>query len=109
MNEKKRKVLVIDDDVNLAAIMKIKIPKDLFDMTFVTTGDEGIEQIVKEEYDLIVLDLNLEHESGIDVLKDIRKKYNQFALPVLMVTASENPKDVLEALAAGANDYISKS
>ena len=107
--EEKRKILVIDDDVNLAAIMKIKMPKDTFDMTFATTGQEGLEHLKNQEFDLIVLDLNLEFESGINVLKEVRLKFNQFELPVLMVTASENPKDVLEALASGANDYISKS
>ena len=62
----------------------------------------------RQSFDVVLLDVMMPDLSGLDVLKVIREKYSTIALPVIMVTAKSEGIDVAEALAAGANDYVTK-
>lgn len=103
------KILIIDDDSCVASLMEAKLTSGGFAVSHALTGEAGMAVLRDNKFDLVLLDLNLPGASGIGVLKYIRQGSNQFELPVLMVTASEDPKDLQDALSAGANDYIPKS
>lgn len=71
-------------------------------------GIEALEILNEREYDLVFLDIMMPKMSGYEVCKKIREKYNLFELPVLMLTAKNQPKDLVAGFEAGANDYVNK-
>ena len=71
-------------------------------------GRQALAIVDAQPVDLVLLDVMMPDVSGIDVLKDLRAKHSRSELPVIMVTAKDQTHDVVEALNAGANDYIVK-
>ena len=69
------------------------------------TGDEGLQKALKEEFDLIVLDLMLPGLDGFEVCKKIREEKN---IPILMVSAKKDDIDKIRGLGLGADDYMTK-
>jgi CheY-like chemotaxis protein len=102
--DKKLSILVVEDNS-----MFIKIAEDMLsdhNVICVATGHEGIEQYIKNEPNITMLDIALPDMSGHDVLKEI-KKLNENAY-VIMLTASRLREDVLKSIDEGAEGYIMK-
>lgn len=101
------KILIIEDDPNineaLSLILKISLPEAR--MTFSCFGEEGIEMLLSDEPDIVVLDLGLPDISGFDVLKRIR---SFSSIPVLVLTARTEKADMEKAFELGANYYMTK-
>src|SRR4051812_46076861 len=74
----------------------------------VADGYRAIDAVAANRYDLVLLDLEMPRMSGFDVLKQIRETRGPMELPVIIVTARQARKDVVEALELGANDYVTK-
>lgn len=102
------KLLIVDDDkLNGAQLVK-RLKKRDFECTYVESGEDCLDLIKNENFDCVLLDIMMPGISGIDVLKKIRKKTNNFELPIIMVTAKDQTEDIVEALHFKANDYIRK-
>lgn len=102
------KLLIVDDD-KLNGIQLVKrLEKRNFECTYVESGEECLKLIKSEKFDCVLLDIMMPNISGLDVLKKIRKKINNFELPIIMVTAKDQTEDIVEALHLKANDYIRK-
>ena len=80
----KTKVLLVDDDVELAGMFRIYLEREGFEVKAVHDGESGITEALQGHYDIAVLDVMMPGKSGIDVLVQIRA---QGAMPVLMLTA----------------------
>lgn len=102
------KILSIDDDKILSSATAKLLEKKGHSIDLVHSGEEGKNQALVEDYDLILLDIEMPEVSGVDVLRHIREFKNKAELPVIMVTAIEGWETVVEALEIGANDYIEK-
>lgn len=105
-----KRVLVVDDSRVMRNIVKntfetLKIPCHYFEAE---NGQEAFEIIERESIDLVLLDWNMPRLSGYDFLKKVRliEKYRK--LPVIMVTSESARYNVIDALKAGATDYIVK-
>lgn len=72
------------------------------------SGDEALRMVEAEEIDLVLLDVMMPGLSGTEVLQRLRTRYEPTRLPIIMATAKDRPEDIVEALALGANDYVSK-
>jgi diguanylate cyclase (GGDEF)-like protein len=72
------------------------------------SGFAALDLIAQQEFDLVLLDIMMPGQSGIEVLKQIRTSHSPDTLPVIMITAKAGNTDVVEALELGANDYITK-
>lgn len=72
------------------------------------SGEEALGLVESDRIDLVVLDVMMPGLSGTEVLERLRRRYEPTRLPVIMATAKDRPEDIVEALALGANDYISK-
>lgn len=101
------KILIVDDDPVNGEILKKRLEKKGYLCDYVDSGEKCLEKI-DSTISLILLDIMMPGISGIDVLKEIRKKYNNIELPVMMVTAKEESEGIVEALRFGANDYLTK-
>ncbi len=99
------KILVIEDDPNLAKIIISYLERDGFVVCSSLRGDTGLDMVFVEKPDLVLLDLNLPGMDGMDVAAEIRRETET---PIIMVTARVEETDRLEGFSSGADDYISK-
>jgi two-component system, sensor histidine kinase ChiS len=104
------KVLIVDDEpVNRVDLNNRFSREGNFVIFNASDGVEAIEMIEKEEnIDLVLMDVMMPRMSGIEACRKIRKKYSHYELPILMLTAKNQPKDMIEGFSAGANDYLTK-
>ncbi|WP_088069340.1 response regulator transcription factor [Gottfriedia luciferensis] len=101
-----KKILIIEDEVNIARVLKLEIEYEGYDVLVEHNGKAGLEAALNNEIDLILLDVMLPGLSGIEVLRRIRKSNNY--LPVILLTARDATSDKIMGLDYGANDYITK-
>jgi len=100
-----RRILVIDDDVELCQLVNRFLMQEGFEMDAVNTGAAGAERALSKSYALVVLDVMMPEVNGFDVLRRIRA---QSHIPVLMLTAKGDALDRVLGLEMGADDYLAK-
>ncbi len=100
-----KKILVIDDSPTLRKVMRYMLLKRGYDVVVSPDGKNGLLELEKDTFDLIILDMNMPVMSGIEVIKKLKQKEN-FTTPVLILSASVESKD--EGLALGASYYLTK-
>jgi two-component system cell cycle response regulator len=101
-------VLVVDDDKNLLDLMTLKLQQKNIRVVGVTDSGAAIAMMTRQLPDLIVLDINMPGLNGHDILRRLKQDPEFVAIPVLMLTAQAQEKDVVSALHSGAMDYIVK-
>ncbi|ELT3015140.1 response regulator transcription factor [Listeria monocytogenes] len=100
-----KKILVVDDEKPIADIVKFNLNKEGFDVYCAYDGDEALELVEEVQPDLILLDIMLPGRDGIEVCREVRKKYD---MPIIMVTAKDSEIDKVIGLELGADDYVTK-
>ena len=98
-------VLLVEDEENLASLVRAYLEKEGYRVIAVTSGGEALQAVEAEPVRLVVLDLNLPDMDGLDVCRQIRTRSS---VPVVMLTARDEEPDRLAGLATGADDYIGK-
>jgi two-component system OmpR family response regulator/two-component system response regulator CpxR len=101
----KTKVLLVDDDIELAGMLQVYLEREGFEVKAVHDGESGITEALHGQHDIAVLDVMMPGKSGIDVLVQIRA---HGAMPVLMLTARGDDADRIVGLELGADDYVPK-
>jgi DNA-binding response OmpR family regulator len=99
------RVLVIDDDTELCALMTEFLSSHGYQVSSASDGVEGLETALSERPDVVILDVMMPRLDGFDVLRRLRK---QAHLPVLMLSARTAPEDRIQGLNCGADDYLLK-
>ena len=99
------KILIIEDEVAIADLEKDYLELSGFEVKICNTGDEGLQTALREEFDLIVLDLMLPGLDGFEVCKKVREEKN---IPIIMVSAKKEDIDKIRGLGMGADDYMTK-
>lgn len=100
------RLLVVEDEKDLCDTIAKVLYDSGYEVDTCYDGEEALDYILTEEYDLIVLDLNLPGMDGMDILKDLRQKNEE--TKVLILSARSQIADKVEGLDAGANDYMEK-
>ncbi|MUM76772.1 response regulator [Pseudodesulfovibrio sp. F-1] len=100
-----KKVLLIDDDIELAEMLSAYLAGEGFTVDAALDGDSGLRQAMAEPYCLILLDIMLPDTSGFNVLSRLR---TECSLPVIMLTGRGEEIDRVVGLEMGADDYVSK-
>ncbi len=108
MNENSGKLLVVDDNEMNRDMLSRRLSRRKHSVITAENGQQALDLIEKESFDVILLDIMMPGISGIEVLKLIRQSYSASELPVIMVTAKSDSEDVVTALKLGANDYVIK-
>jgi DNA-binding response OmpR family regulator len=103
-----RKILLIEDDTDLFALLKYNLEKEGFSLSGQQTGKGAIELCRQVRPDLILLDIMLPDSDGLDICKGIRKDPELAATPVIFLTARASETDRIVGLEIGANDYVVK-
>ena len=101
----KQKILIVDDDNNIAELISLYLTKECYDTKIVNDGEEAVREFHSFQPNLILLDLMLPGMDGFEVCKKIREEKN---IPILMVSAKKDDIDKIRGLGLGADDYMTK-
>ena len=99
-------ILIIEDEYSLADAVAETLKKENFNVCIKTNGEDGEDEALTENYDLILLDVMLPQKNGFDILRYLRQE--KIKTPIIMLTAKSEIDDKLNGLEHGADDYITK-
>ena len=99
-------ILIIEDEYSLADAIAETLKKENFNVNIKTNGEDGEDEALTGEYDLILLDVMLPKKNGFEILENVRKE--KIKTPIIMLTAKSEMSDKLNGLENGADDYITK-
>lgn len=98
-------ILVCDDEKPIADILQFNLVKEGYQVICAYDGDEALEKVEESQPDLMLLDIMLPKRDGMEVCREIRKKYD---FPIIMLTAKGSEIDKVLGLEMGADDYVTK-
>ena len=98
-------ILIVEDEIDLGEILQDYLTNDGFSVTLVNDGEAGLQKILTEKWDLVLLDLMLPKRDGLSICQEVRKTSQ---VPIIMTTAKVEEIDRLIGLELGADDYICK-
>lgn len=99
------KILIIEDEMAIAELEKDYLELSDFEVVIEPNGEAGLQKVLEEDYDMVILDLMLPGMDGFEVCRRIREQKN---LPILMVSAKKDDIDKIRGLGLGADDYVTK-
>jgi two-component system, OmpR family, alkaline phosphatase synthesis response regulator PhoP len=108
ISQRPRKILIVEDEQDIAQLVKHYLEKEGFLPSIAKTGLEALALTVSEHPDLVILDLMLPQMDGLEVCKTLRRKPEMALLPIIMLTAKNEESDTIVGLELGADDYVTK-
>jgi len=104
----KLKILLIEDEEDIAALIKLQTELAGYKTVVEADGLNGLRAVAREKPDLVILDIMLPGQSGLDVCRKIKAAAETRDIPVIMISARSEEVDVILGLELGADDYVSK-
>ena len=104
----KEKILVVDDEKDILELIDYNLTKNGYRVKTATTGEDALELVRENDYDLIILDLMLPGVDGFDITKIIKADKQKAGIPIVMVTAKADEADKVAGLEIGADHYVTK-
>lgn len=102
-----KKILIVEDEKPMAKALELKLKGSGFEAKAVFNGEEALQVLAQEHYDLMLLDLMMPQKDGFSVLEDLKTK--GITIPVIVATNLSQEEDIKRAKALGAQDYFVKS
>jgi two-component system KDP operon response regulator KdpE len=99
------RILVVDDEPQIRRVLQAALVAQEYEVSLVRTGEEAVEKLRRERFDLVLLDVNMPGIGGIEACREIRASSDS---AIIMLTVRGSEQDKVEALDAGADDYITK-
>ncbi|HET7578872.1 MAG TPA: response regulator transcription factor [Bacillales bacterium] len=99
-------VLIVEDEVSILTLLEYNLAKAGYETITVCDGENAIQEVEKQQPDVLLLDIMLPKLSGLDVCKKLREK--RCTMPIIMITAKDEEFDKVLGLELGADDYITK-
>jgi len=103
-----QKILVVDDELDLSKLVAHHLQKEGFEPICVSNGTDALKVAAKEPLSLVILDVMMPGEDGLQVCRRLRAKEETASLPILFLTAKEEESDKVVGLELGADDYVTK-
>jgi len=101
-----KKILVVDDEQQLALAVKIRLQSVGYQVVTAGDGQQGLELIEKEQPDLVILDVLMPNMDGYTCLREMNARFGRGAIPVIILTARDRMKDLFDL--EGIEDYVVK-
>jgi two-component system KDP operon response regulator KdpE len=98
-------ILVIDDEIQIRRLLEITLDHEKYKVTLASAGEEGLALAAMHKPDLIILDLGLPDKDGLEILKSLRQ---WSSVPIIVLSVRDSEHDIITALDAGADDYLTK-
>lgn len=108
LNRSRPLILVVEDDPDIAQLLKITLAKESLDLFWVDSGNAAFAEVQEKRPDLILLDLMLPGQNGFQICESIKRSPATAHIPILMISARNQEKDILEGYQLGVDDYITK-
>lgn len=102
------RLLIVDDVADNRALLVRRFQRHGFEVGEADSGAAALARIANSEFDVVLLDVLMPDMNGLEVLQQIRARASELELPVVMVSGKTGSQDIVDALSAGANDYITK-
>lgn len=99
------RILVVDDDPQIRRVMRVTLTGQGYEVDDAKTGEMALEKLREARFDLVLLDMNMPGMGGIETCREIR---SQSEIAIIMLTVRDTEADKVEALDAGADDYVTK-
>lgn len=106
MKNKKKKILLAEDDSNLSSVLNDYLDMMDYETVLARDGDEGLEKFNNESFDLCILDVMMPKKDGFMLAREIREKDEN--IPIIFLTAKSMKEDRISGFKAGCDDYITK-
>jgi len=100
-----KKILIVDDDASILVLLSDVLRENGLSVTTASSGEACLGLLGQQKYDLIILDIMMKGLSGLDVCRRIRSSVNA---PILLLSAKDTSKDIINGLSLGADDYLTK-
>jgi DNA-binding response OmpR family regulator len=100
------RILIVEDEAKIARVIELELEHEGYGVAKAVTGQEALDKVPTDNWDLILLDVMIPHLNGMEVLRRIRAAGD--LTPIIMVTARDSVVDKVSGLDLGANDYITK-
>jgi len=101
-------LLLVDDNALSRELIALQLRRSGYAVTEATCGQEALDTVREQTFDLILLDIMMPGMNGVEVLENIRQDHSMLNLPIIMVTADDLEGSIVDALQKGANDYLIK-
>ncbi len=105
MEQRKKRILIVEDEKNIADILDYNVQKQGYDTAVAYDGEKGLALALSGGYDLILLDVMLPKMDGFEICRRVRERLDT---PIIMLTAREEERDKVFGLELGADDYMTK-
>jgi two-component system KDP operon response regulator KdpE len=99
------RILVVDDDPQIRRVMRVTLTRQGYEVDDAKSGEAALERIRDERFDLVLLDMNMPGMGGLEACREIR---SQSDIGIIMLTVRDTESDKVDALDAGADDYVTK-
>ncbi len=103
-----KKILIVDDEPDLVELVSYNLKKEGFKVSSSPNGEDALEKVRRNAFDLIILDLMLPGIQGVELCRMLRNNPRTEAIPVIMLTARGEVSDRIRGLETGADDYLTK-
>jgi len=103
-----RKVLVVDDEEVIRKFLKIHLVKLGYEVKEAADGEKALEQLKKDDFDLLICDILMPNKDGWEVIKEVRSNSKTKDIPVIVLTAKDRDSDMFKGYDLGANYYMTK-
>ncbi len=100
------KILIAEDDQGIASALKEGLEDESYAVDVAHDGDEALRTALADEYDIIILDVMMPEKNGYEVCQELRRE--GISTPILLLTAKDQDKDIVQGLDTGADDYLTK-
>ena len=108
INPSEYKVLIVDDVMSNVLLLKVLLTNEKFAIATASNGRQALEQVEKENPDLVLLDVMMPDMSGFEVAQHLKSNPNTADIPIIFLTALNSTADIVKGFQVGANDFISK-
>ena len=108
INPSEYKILIVDDVMSNVLLLKVLLTNEKFAIATANNGQQALEQVEKENPDLVLLDVMMPDMSGFEVAQHLKSNPNTADIPIIFLTALNSTADIVKGFQVGANDFISK-
>ena len=108
INPSEDKILIVDDVMSNVLLLKVLLTNEKFAIATASNGRQALEQVEKENPDLVLLDVMMPDMSGFEVAQHLKSNPNTADIPIIFLTALNSTADIVKGFQVGANDFISK-
>ena len=102
------RVIAIDDEADILQLIRMKLSKEGFDVSTASNGDEGIEKVLRDKPDVMIVDILMPGKNGYQVVTEVKARLREDSPVIIMLTSKTEDADMVKGLSMDVDDYITK-